>query len=85
MSDAIPCPNCGHGVSKVKDSRQMNGFIRRRRICQGSTCKFRFNTYEAVGDRPPAEAERLVRRLEKAHAAAEKLFSIAEDVKVLTQ
>lgn len=82
MSDAIPCPKCSHGASKVIDSRPMNGYMRRRRTC--GSCKFRFNTYEAVGDRPPAEAERLVRRLEKAHVAAEKLFNMAEDVKVLT-
>lgn len=83
MSEAIPCPKCGHGGSKTKDSRPHNGYIRRRRVC--GSCGFRFNTYEAVGDCPPLTEERLVKRLGKAHEAAERLFSLAEDVKVLTQ
>lgn len=46
-SSAVPCPNCGHAVSKVVDSRPVpDGTYRRRRIC--GSCQFRYTTYESV-------------------------------------
>lgn len=83
MSEAIPCPKCGGGESRVKDSRPMNGYVRRRRVC--GSCKFRFNTHEVAGDSPLPDVERLAKRLGKAHEAAERLLKEAEHVKVLTQ
>lgn len=46
------CPTCGFEESKVVDSRpgEDNSFIRRRRECL--SCKFRFTTYERLGESP---------------------------------
>lgn len=46
------CPSCGHLESKVVDSRPSDDFttIRRRRECLN--CKYRFTTYERLGDSP---------------------------------
>jgi len=43
---SMDCPDCGHGTSRVVDSRPSDdgAAIRRRRECQG--CGFRFTTYE---------------------------------------
>lgn len=40
------CPHCGHPDSRVTDSRDTGGEIRRRREC--SSCGARFTTYERV-------------------------------------
>jgi len=40
------CPYCGYQDSKVIDSRDINGGIRRRRECLG--CSSRFTTYERL-------------------------------------
>lgn len=40
------CPYCGHPDSRVIDSRDVDGGIRRRRQCLG--CESRFTTYERV-------------------------------------
>ncbi len=40
------CPHCGHADSRVTDSRDTGGEIRRRREC--SSCGARFTTYERV-------------------------------------
>ena len=42
------CPNCSDLNSKVIDSRENDGEIRRRRQC--SKCDFRFTTYERIAD-----------------------------------
>ena len=43
----MQCPTCGHGDSKVTDSRTADGAIRRRRACLA--CGWRFTTFERVG------------------------------------
>jgi len=40
------CPFCGYNDSKVIDSRDVNGGIRRRRQCL--SCEHRFTTYERI-------------------------------------
>jgi|TARA_B100001741_G_scaffold74363_1_gene60107 transcriptional repressor NrdR len=40
------CPHCGHGESKVIDSRDSKTATRRRREC--SLCSLRYTTYEQV-------------------------------------
>ena len=40
------CPYCGHNDSRVIDSREATGGIRRRRECL--QCGLRFTTYERV-------------------------------------
>ena len=40
------CPYCGYHDSKVVDSREVNGGIRRRRQCL--SCDSRFTTYERI-------------------------------------
>ena len=42
------CPYCGSEDSKVVDSRDVDGSIRRRRECLGAECGGRFTTYETV-------------------------------------
>jgi transcriptional repressor NrdR len=42
----MQCPFCGSGDSRVIDTRDAEGGIRRRRECQG--CERRFTTYERV-------------------------------------
>jgi transcriptional repressor NrdR len=42
----MKCPYCGHGESKVTDSRTADDGIRRRRECMA--CGVRFTTYERV-------------------------------------
>ena len=46
------CPSCGHLESKVVDSRPSDdgASIRRRRECL--SCRYRFTTYERLGDSP---------------------------------
>ena len=43
------CPHCGHDDSKVIDSRDSGGGVRRRREC--ASCGQRFTTYERVQTR----------------------------------
>ena len=43
------CPFCNHSDSKVIDSRESGGGIRRRREC--AKCSLRFTTYEQVQSR----------------------------------
>ena len=42
----MKCPFCSHGESRVVDSRESGGEVRRRRECQ--SCERRFTTYERV-------------------------------------
>ncbi len=42
----MPCPFCGAEDSRVIDTRQVGGAVRRRRECQ--SCHRRFTTYERV-------------------------------------
>ncbi|HHQ48516.1 MAG TPA: transcriptional repressor NrdR [Acidobacteria bacterium] len=56
------CPYCGHGESRVVDSREVREGreIRRRRECVG--CGRRFTTYERVDEVPAAVIKRDGRR-----------------------
>ena len=42
----MKCPHCGHGGSRVIDTRESADGIRRRRLC--TQCDQRFTTYEQV-------------------------------------
>jgi transcriptional repressor NrdR len=42
------CPYCGHGDSRVVDTRTTNDGIRRRRECLA--CRKRFTTYEQISE-----------------------------------
>jgi transcriptional repressor NrdR len=44
----VRCPYCGAQESKVVDSRDVDGSIRRRRQCLAAECGGRFTTYERV-------------------------------------
>lgn len=48
-SEGPPCPECGHGKSRVLQSRS-NGSddFRRRRECANPDCRCRFTTYEIL-------------------------------------
>ena len=50
------CPFCGHGESRVIDSRESPDGIRRRRECV--RCELRFTTYERVHSMPLLVAKR---------------------------
>ena len=50
------CPHCGSGDSKVTDSREADGSIRRRRRCV--RCAERFWTYERVETERPLVVKR---------------------------
>ncbi len=56
----MKCPFCSHGESRVVDSRESGGEIRRRRECQG--CERRFTTYERVRARTIQVVKRDERR-----------------------
>ena len=49
---SLPCPECGHNLSKVTDSRCVGAYTRRRREC--AKCGIRFTTHEVYA---PAEDE----------------------------
>jgi len=70
----MKCPSCGHGASRVVDSRPSpeQGEIRRRRECE--QCTGRFTTYERIdglgsmvlkrdGRREPFDADKIRRSL----------------------
>jgi transcriptional repressor NrdR len=44
----MQCPYCAAPDSKVIDSRDVDGSIRRRRQCLNPTCNGRFTTYERI-------------------------------------
>lgn len=56
----MECPVCGHEDSRVVDSRESGGSIRRRREC--SSCSYRYTTFERVEYRLPAVLKRDGRR-----------------------
>ncbi|CAM3392848.1 transcriptional regulator NrdR [Hydrogenibacillus schlegelii] len=89
------CPYCGHGETRVLESRpaQDGRAIRRRRECV--RCLQRFTTFETVemeplvvvkkdGTREPFQAEKIVRGLMRAcvkrPVSLETMRAIAEDV-----
>ncbi len=45
-SMSCPCPECGHGRSKVRDSRPTRAGHTRRREC--TSCRHRFTTWEVI-------------------------------------
>lgn len=59
------CPSCGHKGTRVLDTRQDVGFIRRRRQCK--RCGQVFWTYELICDEDPMFAAELSSVL-RAHA-----------------
>lgn len=84
----MKCPYCGHGASRVVESRvsRDKSIIRRRRACE--RCDRRFTTFERVeltlpllvkkdGRREPWDRRKLAAGLEK---ACEKLAVPAEDI-----
>ena len=71
------CPYCGSQDSKVIDSRDVDGSVRRRRECLNPECVGRFTTYERIqavalyivkkdGKREEFSREKLVAGLRKA-------------------
>lgn len=77
VAAACLCGNCGADDSQVKDSRPIDGSIRRRRIC--TVCGNRWTTYEMHQDSlidlrefRPSEADllrQLADKIEKAREA----------------
>ena len=57
---AMHCPFCGNNESRVIDSRESPGGVRRRRECM--RCELRFTTYERVHSMPLMIAKRDGRR-----------------------
>jgi transcriptional repressor NrdR len=89
------CPYCGSEHSKVVDSRDVDGSIRRRRECLSETCGGRFTTYERVhavalyvvkkdGRREEFSREKLLagirKACEKRPLRAGELDAIAQDI-----
>lgn len=89
----MKCPYCSSGDSKVIDTREARGRIRRRREC--INCQQRFTTYEMVVTLPlavikrdrrhqPFESEKLVTGIRKACAkrpiSKEEVEGLAEEV-----
>ena len=91
------CPFCGHGESKVIDSRPADegNSIRRRRECLG--CSKRFTTYETVERMPLVVVKRdgsrqtfdriklingMVRACEKRPVALQEIEKIADDIEL---
>jgi transcriptional repressor NrdR len=73
----MQCPFCGSGDSRVIDTRDAEGGIRRRRECQA--CERRFTTYERIaplrlmvvkrdGRREPFERNKILRGIQTACA-----------------
>ncbi len=44
----IPCPNCGHEHSTVRESRNEPGYVRRYRVCKNCGKSFPTEEYLAV-------------------------------------
>jgi hypothetical protein len=40
------CPKCGYGFSRVQDSQDAEGYVRRRRKCRSLKCDYVWVTYE---------------------------------------
>jgi transcriptional repressor NrdR len=91
------CPYCGSQDSKVVDSRDVDGTIRRRRECLGTDCGGRFTTYERVqavalyivkkdGRREEFSREKLLAGLRKAcekrPLRAGQLDAIAQEIEI---
>lgn len=89
------CPYCGCPDSKVVDSRDVDGSIRRRRECLAEACGGRFTTYERVqavalyvvkkdDRREEFSREKLLAGLRKAcekrPLRAEQIEAIAQDI-----
>ena len=92
----MQCPFCGHGDTRVTDSRIVSSGdqIRRRRECM--TCEERFTTYEKAelslprvvkrdGTRVPFNEEKLragmLRSLEKRPVSSDKVEAALSDIK----
>ena len=71
------CPSCEYSISKVTNSREAEGSVRRRRECR--RCGVRFTTYERIqsstliickqdGRREEFNSEKLISGLRKACA-----------------
>ncbi len=69
------CPFCGHGESKVIDSRESADGVRRRRECM--RCELRFTTYERVHTMPLMVAKRDGRREPFAREKLERSLRLA--------
>ncbi|MFQ6000976.1 MAG: transcriptional regulator NrdR [Anaerolineae bacterium] len=89
----MKCPYCSSGDSRVIDTREARGRIRRRREC--INCHQRFTTYEMIatvpltvikrdGRRQPFESGKLVNGIRKACAkraiSKEQVETLAEEV-----
>ena len=87
------CPYCNHIETKVTDSRDTGGSIRRRRECL--SCNKRFTTYEYIemapmfvikkdGSRQPFNREKLkngfVKACEKRPVSQEQIESAVNDI-----
>ena len=96
----MKCPYCGHGESKVVDSRpaEEGSSIRRRRECLG--CAKRFTTYETVeslpmvvvkkdGRRQSFDREKvtasMIRACEKRRVSVDELERISEEIEQTLQ
>lgn len=45
----ILCPKCS-GEMDVKDSRPLDGYVKRRRICRNPHCSHAVTTFETIGE-----------------------------------
>lgn len=44
----MKCPFCKHDNTRALETRQLDGFVRRRRQCSNPACEKRFTTQEVV-------------------------------------
>lgn len=89
----MKCPECGYEETKVIDSRQMQGKIRRRREC--GMCGYRFTTFETMekpllmvrkkdGSLEPFDRNKLIRgvfnAIKKRPVNAEQVEKFADEI-----
>ncbi len=91
----MKCPNCGYDETKVFDSRQTNGRIKRRRGC--NVCGYRFTTFETIekpllmvlkkdGSIEPFERNKLIRgvfnAIKKRPVDINQVEKFADDIEI---
>lgn len=91
----MKCPYCGGNETKVIDSREGEGVIRRRRECENIECGKRFTTYERIemidlyviktnGEKEKFDVEKLkrgvLRALEKRNVSLEQVDSMINEI-----
>lgn len=77
LGNMVACPECGHGLGQVIDSRlSPDGRWRRRRVC--ARCDARFLTYETVARSADLAHSDLKFLVNQVDGASERLDAVRE-------